>query len=201
MGRKTSWIDLWAAVTSVAVIVGFIFTCLLIWSLTAHGQGLAASQPATQPAKALKATKAAPAKAVSANAALAHAALLAPAKVAPASAPAKAVVVPASAPAASQPAVVAVVPASQPAPVASWRTWLRDNWRYLLFVVILPSIITALKRKGVRDGVIGFLEAIIERASVTQPHNSFGTLKWPGQAAGPPVEPPKPPAPSEPPKA
>jgi hypothetical protein len=90
------------------------------------------------------------------------------------------------------------VPASQPAPVATWRGWIRDNWRYLLFVIVLPSIITALKRKGVRDGLVGFFEAVLERTSVTQPHNSFGTLKWPGQAAGPAVEPPKPP---EPPKA
>lgn len=199
--RKIQGIDAWAAITSAVVISGFVFVCLLVWSLTAHGQ---ASRPASQPAKVLKVAKAAkvaPAKVLPVKAALAHAALLAPAKAVPASAPSKVVAAPAIAPASAPvvvPVVAAVVPASQPAPVATWRAWLRDNWRYLLFVIVLPSLITALKRKGVRDGLAGFLEAVLERTSVTQPHNSFGTLKWPGQAAGPPVEPPKPP---EPPKA
>lgn len=134
--------------------------------------------------------------------------------VAKATLPAKVVVsVPASmahvvvkAPATSQPVVTLAVvptvakavPASESAPVAAWRAWIRDNWRYILFVIVLPSIITALKKKGVREGIVGFLESVLERASLAQPHNSYGTLKWPGQAAGPPVDPPKPP---EPPKA
>jgi hypothetical protein len=212
--RKIQGIDAWAAITSAVVISGFVFVCLLVWSLTAHGQ---ASRPASQPARVLKVAKAAkaapvkvmPAKAtvkvVASTKALAHAALLTPAKVvaAPASAPASAPVAPVApvvvvAPAAPV-APVVVAPASQPAPSATWRAWLRDNWRYLVFVIVLPSLITALKKKGVRDGLAGFLEAVLERTSVTQPHNSFGTLKWPGQAAGPPVEPPKPPEPLEPP--
>lgn len=50
MRRKLKWIDVWALCTSALVVGGAVFTLLLLDSLTAHSQGAAASQPASQPA-------------------------------------------------------------------------------------------------------------------------------------------------------
>ena len=47
MKRRVMWIDAWAVATSALVLAGFVFTVLLAWSLTAHGQP--ASAPASQP--------------------------------------------------------------------------------------------------------------------------------------------------------
>lgn len=45
MRRQIRWIDVWAVGTGALVLGGFVFVCLLAWTLTAHGQSTAASQP------------------------------------------------------------------------------------------------------------------------------------------------------------
>jgi hypothetical protein len=84
-------------------------------------------------------------------------------------------------------------PASTPVDVGLWgwlKIWLIANWYYLLTVVLLPSLIVGLRQKSMREGFIGFLEAVLERWSLTQPKNSAGTFKLFGVKANPPVKPP-----------
>ena len=88
---------------------------------------------------------------------------------------------PASAPAVSS---TKVTPAAQP----SWKVWLADNWLWILLVVVIPSIINGLKKKGVRKGVIGFLESLLDRTSVATNKNTLGTFKPPLTRSGPPKE-------------
>jgi hypothetical protein len=79
--------------------------------------------------------------------------------------------------------VAASQPASQPATVVAvspWRDWLKANWGWLLFAVIIPSLINGMKAKSVREGVIGFFESVLDRASVTTNKDSPGTFKSPG---------------------
>jgi hypothetical protein len=95
---------------------------------------------------------------------------------------------PASAPVVAQVKVqvasTKVTPAAQP----SWKVWIADNWLWILLVVIIPSIINGLKKKGVRKGVIGFLESLLDRASAATNKNTLGTFKPPLTRSGPPKE-------------
>lgn len=144
-----------------------------------------------QPTKAPTGT---PAKVVAK--APAKAPVKAPAKVA---APAKVVLapasVPASAPAVALPATpqkVAVPPASQaasqPAAPAAWKVWLQANWLWLLVAVVIPSILNGLRKKGVRAGLIGFFEMLLDRLSVLTNKNSPNTIKMLGTRSQKPKE-------------
>ena len=115
--------------------------------------------------------------------------------VAPASRPVVApVVAPASAPAVVAAPVVAkvsVAPASQPTTIAGWKKFLADNWLWILFVVVIPAVLNGLKNKTVREGIIGFFAAILDRVSVTTNKDSPGTFKVLFTASKPPVDKPK----------
>lgn len=69
-------------------------------------------------------------------------------------------------------------PASQPASSAII-VWLKANWPYLVFVVLIPSLITALSPYPKAKGVVAFLQAVLDRFSGLTHPNSPGTLKLP----------------------
>jgi hypothetical protein len=82
-----------------------------------------------------------------------------------------------------------VDPASQAAsqPVASsfWSvvvTWLAANWQYIVFAMLIPSIIVGCKSGSVKDGFMAFLDKL----SVTTAKDSPGTFKLPFSASKPP---------------
>jgi len=155
---------------------------LLALSSPALGQ---ASLPAT--GKALVAAKA-PAKAVATAKATGKAVAKAPGK-----APAKAVVTlakpPASQPAsAPAPVVARVVPPAPPAVVKpAWKSLLDNNWVRFLVGLALLSLINGLKKKSVREGLIGCLESLLDYVSLTTNRNTVGTFKMLLTRSGQPV--------------
>jgi archaellum component FlaF (FlaF/FlaG flagellin family) len=90
---------------------------------------------------------------------------------------------------ASQPASQ---PSSQPAVASLWAVilaWLIANWKMVVLVYLVPSLLVGVQNYEKGTGFMGFLKAALQWMSFLVPKNSPGTTKMPFTKAVAPMFP------------